>query len=73
MAPVSGASGAIGMFGADALIDELTPPPSAPTRRRRGRPRLWRVTIFVLAAIFFLGPLASAFKFSLITANGSYA
>jgi putative spermidine/putrescine transport system permease protein len=60
------------MFGADALIGELTPAPSAPTRRRRGRPRLWRVTIFVLAAIFFLGPLISAFKFSLITANGSY-
>lgn len=69
---MSAGSGGVGMFGADALIGELTPAPSAPTRRRRGRPRLWRVTIFVLSAIFFLGPLLSAFKFSLITANGSY-
>jgi putative spermidine/putrescine transport system permease protein len=60
------------MFEADALIEGGTPAGSAPTRRRRGRPRLWRVTIFALAAIFFLGPLISAFKFSLITANGSY-
>jgi putative spermidine/putrescine transport system permease protein len=71
---VSGNSGAMGMFGADALLGEIAPAPSAspPTRRRRGRPRMWRVTIFVLAAIFFIGPLASAFKFSLVTANGSY-
>ena len=39
---------------------------------RRGRPRLWRVAILVLAAIFFIGPLAAAFKFSLIQSNGSY-
>jgi putative spermidine/putrescine transport system permease protein len=62
----------MGMFEADALIDGGAPIASAPTRRRRGRPRLWRVTIFTLAAIFFLGPLLSAFKFSLVTANGSY-
>jgi putative spermidine/putrescine transport system permease protein len=41
-------------------------------RRRRERPRAWRVTIFVLAAIFFLGPLICAFKFSLVLNNGSY-
>ncbi len=41
-------------------------------RRRRERPRAWRVTIFVLAAIFFIGPLICAFKFSLVLNNGSY-
>lgn len=70
-------SGQSGVFlGADQLIDELSEgsAPAGDSRRRRrpGRPRLWRITIFVLAAIFFLGPLISAFKFSLITANGSY-
>ena len=44
----------------------------AASRRRRQRPRAWRVTIFVLAAIFFLGPLICAFKFSLVLSNGSY-
>ncbi|HEY1775785.1 MAG TPA: ABC transporter permease subunit [Solirubrobacteraceae bacterium] len=74
MASVSGQSGVF--LGADQLIDELSEgsAPAGDSRRRRrpGRPRLWRITIFVLAAIFFLGPLISAFKFSLITANGSY-
>ena len=69
---MSGNSGAIGMFGADTLIDAGRPTASAPPRRRRGRPRLWRVSIFVLAAIYFLGPLVSAFKYSLIQADGSY-
>jgi putative spermidine/putrescine transport system permease protein len=41
-------------------------------RRRAGRPRAWRVTIFVLAVIFFLGPLVAAFKFSLVQSDGSY-
>lgn len=41
-------------------------------RWRRGRPRVWRVAIFVLAAIFFIGPLAAAFKYSLQESNGSY-
>ncbi len=40
--------------------------------RRPGRWRWWRITILVLAAIFFLGPLAAAFKFSLVLQNGSY-
>lgn len=39
-------------------------------RRGRRRPRLWRVTILALAAIFFLGPLASAIRFSLEQTNG---
>lgn len=47
------------------------PPPSR-FRWRGGRPRVWRVAIFVLAAIFFIGPLAAAFKYSLQESNGSY-
>lgn len=31
---------------------------------------MWRVTILVLAAIFFLGPIASSIRFSLIQSNG---
>jgi putative spermidine/putrescine transport system permease protein len=52
------------------MIDE--PPPARRFALRRGRPRIWRVTIFVLAAVFFIGPLAAAFKYSLQEANGSY-
>jgi putative spermidine/putrescine transport system permease protein len=66
----------MGGFGVGELVGEElagkpVPAPARP-RRRRGRPRLWRVTIFVLAAIFFIGPLLSAFKFSLQLNNGSY-
>jgi putative spermidine/putrescine transport system permease protein len=64
----------MGGFGVGELVGEelaRDPAPARPRRRRR-RPRLWRVTIFVLAAIFFLGPLLSAFKFSLQLNNGSY-
>ncbi len=43
----------------------------APPRRRR-RPRTWRLTILILAAIFFFGPLICAFKYSLVLGNGSY-
>jgi putative spermidine/putrescine transport system permease protein len=39
-------------------------------RLPRGRPRLWRVSILVLAAIFFLGPLIASVRFSLVQANG---
>jgi putative spermidine/putrescine transport system permease protein len=60
-----------GELVAEELAGEPVPAP-ARRRRRRGRPRLWRVTIFVLAAVFFLGPLLSAFKFSLQLNNGSY-
>ena len=59
-----------------AIVEsQLIPGPgqsSARVQRRRGRPRAWRVTIFVLAAIFFIGPLLSAFKFSLQQNDGSY-
>lgn len=61
----------VGELVGEELAGEPAPAPARP-RRRRGRPRLWRVTIFVLAAIFFLGPLLSAFKFSLQLNNGSY-
>jgi len=35
----------------------------------RRRPRLWRVTILVLAALYFLGPIAASIRFSLIQNN----
>lgn len=38
--------------------------------RRRRRPRVWRITILVLAAIFFLGPLIGALRFSFEQVNG---
>jgi putative spermidine/putrescine transport system permease protein len=62
----------VGWIAADVLIDEVAPAGRAPTRRRRGRPRLWRVSILLLAFIYFIGPLVSAFKYSLIQADGSY-
>ena len=39
-------------------------------RLPRRRPRLWRVTILVLAALYFLGPLAASVRFSLVQTNG---
>jgi putative spermidine/putrescine transport system permease protein len=36
------------------------------------RPRIWRIVIFALAAIFFIVPLAAAFKYSLQESSGSY-
>ena len=39
-------------------------------KRRRRRPRIWRVTILVLAAIFFLGPQISALRYSFEQSNG---
>jgi putative spermidine/putrescine transport system permease protein len=55
------------------LMREMLGGPAPPRFRwRGGRPRVWRVTIFVLAAIFFIGPLAAAFKYSLQESNGSY-
>lgn len=49
-----------------------TPVASPRAGRRRGRAPAWRVTIFVLAAVFFIGPLVAAFKFSLVEQNGHY-
>lgn len=44
------------------------------SKMRRGRPklRIWRGVIFVLAAIFFIGPLAAAMKFGLQEPGGKY-
>jgi putative spermidine/putrescine transport system permease protein len=53
------------------------PAPETPehrrARRQRSWPRRWRLSIFVLAGLCFLVPLASSFKFSLINAQGSYS
>jgi putative spermidine/putrescine transport system permease protein len=59
-----------GLAGVDELV--AGPPPASRFRWRRGRPEIWRVTIFVLAAVFFLGPLAAAFKYSLQQDKGGY-
>jgi putative spermidine/putrescine transport system permease protein len=62
-------------IGEGSLARELVggPPPSTHVAaRRRGRPRIWRVVIFVLAAIFFIVPLAAAFKYSLQQDSGGY-
>ncbi len=67
-------SGSMGPLGQAELIGEMIggPPPASRLRWRSGRPRIWRVTIFVLAAIFFIVPLAAAFKYSLLQSDGSY-
>ena len=59
-----------GLAGADELV--VGPPPASRFRLRRGRPQIWRVAIFVLAVVFFLGPLAAAFKYSLQQDKGGY-
>jgi putative spermidine/putrescine transport system permease protein len=56
----------------DALAG-TTPPKPARRRRRFERPKPWRLTILVLAAVFFLVPLLCSFKFSLIDAAGNYS
>src|SRR4029079_3664839 len=48
------------------------PPPASRFRWRSGRPRIWRVAIFVLAAVFFLGPLAAAVQYSLEQDKGGH-
>ena len=48
------------------------PLPKSRSSWRPARPRIWRVTIFVLAAVFFIGPLAAAFKYSLQQDSGGY-
>jgi putative spermidine/putrescine transport system permease protein len=62
----------MGGFGEAELIDEMIAGPPPAVRRRRGRPRIWRIVIFVLAALFFIVPLAAAFKYSLQQDSGGY-
>ena len=63
----------MGSLGQAELAREMIGgPPPASIRRRRGRPRIWRIVIFVIAAIFFLVPLAAAFKYSLQLDSGGY-
>ena len=57
----------------DALTGTTTPGAPVPRSRRYPRPKPWRVTILVIAAIFFLVPLICSFKFSLIDAAGNYS
>jgi putative spermidine/putrescine transport system permease protein len=57
---------------AELMRDMIGGPPPESRSWRPGRPRFWRVTIFVLAAIFFIGPLAAAFKYSLHQDKGGY-
>jgi putative spermidine/putrescine transport system permease protein len=57
---------------AELMREMIDGPPPSRVRWRRGRPRVWRVVIFVVAAVFFLGPLAAAFKYSLQENDGSY-
>jgi putative spermidine/putrescine transport system permease protein len=60
-------------IGEGSLARELVGgPPPVQARPRRGRPRIWRVVIFVVAALFFLVPLAAAFKYSLQQDKGGY-
>jgi len=63
-----------GVFSADALVDGslIDGGTSGRRPRRRRRPRIWRVSILLLAFIYFIGPLVAAFKYSLIQADGSY-
>jgi len=62
-------------LAAAAEIDALTlaPQKPAPRRQRADRPKAWRLSILVLAGLFFLVPLLCSFKFSLINAAGSYS
>jgi putative spermidine/putrescine transport system permease protein len=62
-------------LAAAAEIEALTITPQTPSpRRRRGeRPKAWRLSILILAALFFLVPLLCSFKFSLINAAGNYS
>jgi putative spermidine/putrescine transport system permease protein len=63
----------MGSLGQAELVGEMIGgPPPASVRRRRGRPQIWRITIFTLAGIFFLVPLAAAFKYSLHQDTGGY-
>ncbi len=67
-------SGSMGPLGQAELLGEMLgdQPPAPVVSRRRGRPRIWRIVIFVLAGLFFIVPLAAAFKYSLQQDSGGY-
>lgn len=64
----------MGSLGQAEMAREMIggPAPAPQVRRRREKPRIWRIVIFVLAAIFFLVPLGAAFKYSLQQDSGGY-
>ena len=74
MAALSAVNPSMDEIGEGSLARELVggPPPATALPRSRGRPRIWRIVIFVLAGIFFLVPLAAAFKYSLQQDKGGY-
>jgi putative spermidine/putrescine transport system permease protein len=75
MAAMSAANPGMDPAGEGSLARELVggePPAYVAARRRRGRPRTWRIVIFVLAAVFFLVPLGAAFKYSVQQDKGGY-
>ncbi len=65
-------SASMGPLGQAELVGQMLDEPPPAVRRRRGRPRIWRIVIFVLAGIFFFVPLAAAFKYSLQQDKGGY-
>ena len=71
MSVVAAGPGAIGAWRLLVEIEEAPAPPSR-ARAARGRPRLWRVAILVLALLFFLTPIVASIKYSLLQANGNY-
>jgi putative spermidine/putrescine transport system permease protein len=73
MAAMSAVTPGMGSFGEAELVEEMIGgPPASPAVHRRRRPQIWRIVIFVLAGIFFLVPLAAAFKYSLQQDSGGY-
>jgi putative spermidine/putrescine transport system permease protein len=68
---VSGGGGP-GAIGASDLLAEIEEQPAPDKPRRHSRPRLWRLAILVLAALFFLTPVIASIKYSLLQQNGSY-
>jgi putative spermidine/putrescine transport system permease protein len=59
--------------GAEVEALTLVPHKPSPRRQRAERPKAWRLSILILAALFFVVPLLCSFKFSLINAAGSYS